>query len=225
MFEHRLTEACLYKDVLTSASHIFAGGTQEWRERCHLPSKSACGPREDLRHRKYTTHLCLHRPQATVVQRSSGQNNEAVSTYHHTLKRVKRKKDSDWIQDCLGTQSLAVFSGPAMAIQYRPSPFFTCIRCREWLKLLLFSSRRGSALEGIWWSFKLFIELHQKITFCKCWSYHCSAVIQLKKALNTSDINKTDTAYHTLSKQLEHLCWESREIRWHWWHCHKLPPL
>lgn len=70
-------------------------------KRHHLPSKSASGPHEDLRHCKCTTHLCLHRPQAAVVQRSSGQNNGAVSTYHHTLKRVKTKKDSNWIQDCL----------------------------------------------------------------------------------------------------------------------------
>lgn len=90
-------------------------------------------------------------------------------------------------------------------------PFFTFIRCREWLKLLLFSSRQGSALEVIWCSFKLFFELHQKVPFCKHWSYHCYAVFQSKKALNTGDVNKIDTAYHTLNKQLEHLsCWESK---------------
>lgn len=125
VFEHGLTEACLYKDVLVSATHSFAGGTQEWRGRCHLPSKSACGPHEGLRHHKCATSLCLHRPQAAVVQRSSGQNNGAVSTYRHTLKMVKKKKDWNKVQDCLVlvTHSLYVLSGPAIAMKHPPPPF------------------------------------------------------------------------------------------------------
>lgn len=164
VFEHGLTKACLYKDVPISASHVFAGGTQEWWGRCHLPSKSACGPHEDLRHCKCATPLCLHRPQAAVVQRSSGQNNGAVSTYHHTLKTVKKKKDWNWIQECLVTQSLYVLSGPAMAMQHPSPPFFTSIKCKERLKVLLPPSRQGSALEKIWCSFKLYFELHRKFT-------------------------------------------------------------
>lgn len=164
VFEHGLTKACLYKDVPISASHVFAGGPKEWWGTCHLPSKSACGPHEDLRHRKCATPLCLHRPQAAVVQRSSGQNNGAVSTYHHTLKTVKKKKDWNWIQECLVTQSLYVLSGPAMAMQHPSPPFFTSIKCKDRLKVLLLPSRQGSALEEIWCSFKLYFELHQKFT-------------------------------------------------------------
>lgn len=219
VFEHGLTEACLYKDVFISGSHIFAGGTQEWWGRCHLPSKSACGPHEDLRHHKCATSLCLHRPQAAVVQRSAGQNNGAVSIYHHTLKMVRKKRDWNWIPDCLVPHSLYVLSGPAIgnATSPPPAPFFTSIKCKEWLKVLLLPSRQGSALEKSWCSFKLWA--FPKVYIFLSLSYHCYTVIQLKEALNTS--HKADTAYYKQTKQLEHLfCWESRQTHWHFTNCH-----
>lgn len=89
--------SCLSKDfVYTKMCSFqlltFMQGGCKGGERSHVPSKSACGPHEDLRHHRCTRHLYLHRPQAAGVQRSSGQNNEGVSTSHHTLKKVKRKK-------------------------------------------------------------------------------------------------------------------------------------
>lgn len=53
--------------------------------------------------------------------------------------------------------------------------------------------------------FQAFYDLHQEGTFFKFLPSHWYSVIQLKEAFNTSDMNRTDTAYHVANKQLEHL--------------------